>query len=332
MLKRPLFLPVLIIPFIINSCNNELDVLDDYEEKIVIFGILNPNDTAHYVRVGRVFLGEGNALLFAQTEDSIQLPPEQMEVRITRLQNGVEQQFWILQPDTSQPREEGVFLWPHQVVYRGAFPVLTDGSTYRITVTNLRTGYVASSETEVVKDLAHTNPSSAVPLNLQEEANIRFYFSTPLYGKRYQLMLRFYYDEQFIYDTTQVSTRYVDWIIGETESLDDRGGENLSIGVNRRNFLHMLSNKIEENTFVRRISRKVELIYTSAHEDFVTFIHVQEAINTSSADLPQFSNVENGLGIFSTRNTTVYPNYSLDLDTREALVSDPLLDDLNFVR
>ncbi len=332
MIKRIAIALLLIIPFIHNSCKNDLDLLTDYEEKIVCYGILCPDDTAQYIRVSKVFLGEGNALQFAQNQDSIQLEIQNMEVRITRLLNGNEMSYWILQPDSSIPREEGTFLWPHQVLYRGNFPVLTDGSTYRLTVTDLVTGYIATSETQIVRELQHTNPNVLTALNFENEGSIGFYFQTPLFGKRYNLTIRFYYDEQFISDTTQVSTRYVDWIIGDLESITDEGGENLLLAVQRTNFLRMLVNNIPVNPAVRRISKKMDLIYTTAAEDLITYMKVQIANNTSSADLPQFSNVDNGLGLFTSRNITVFPNYHIDQDTQYALVTEALVQDLNFVR
>lgn len=331
-MKRLLLLVILSIPFLHNSCKNDLDVLGDYEEKIVCFGVLNPNDTAHFIRVSRVFMGEGNALEYAQIQDSIQLRPENMEVRITRLLSGTEMQYWILQPDTSVPRDEGIFLNPHQIVYRGAFPVLTDGSTYKLTVTNLITGYVTSSETTVVRDVVHSSPNQMQQLNFENEGVISFYFSTGQYARRTQLTLRFYYDEQFIYDTSQTSLRYVDWEIGEAESFSTNGGENLFIVVQRNNFLNMLVNKIEPNPLVRRVSRRVDLYYLSAHDDLATYIKVQQANAGSSTELPEFTNMQNGLGLFTTRNSTIITNFHLDQDTQYALATLDQLSDLNFVR
>ncbi len=331
-MKRIAIALLLIIPFFHNSCNNELELLSEYEEKIVCFAVLNPNDTAHYVRVSKVFLGEGNALQFAQTQDSIQLRPENMEVRITRLQNNVETQSWVLQPDTTIPREEGIFLYPTQIIYKGVFPVLTDGSLYKLTATDLVTGYTTTSTVTVVRDVVHTSPTGFQFLNFEDAGSIGFYFNSGVYGRRYQLKLRFWYDEQFIYDTTQVANQYVDWIIGETDSYSDQGGESMVISVVRRNFLSMLANQIEVNPLVRRVSKRVDLYYTSAHDDLVTYIRVQQANAGSAQELPEFTNMENGLGLFTTRNLTVYTNYNLDQDTKYALTTEDILADLNFVR
>jgi hypothetical protein len=333
LMKRLLLLVLLAASFAYQACKNDIDLLDDYKESIVCYGVLNPKDTAHYLRIGKVFLGEGNALVMAQTSDSIQLRPEEMEVRITRLLNGTEMGFWILEPDSSIPRVPGVFEYPRQILYRGLFPVLTDGSTYLLTVTNLRTGFQAHSETVIVKDVVMTSPGSTQQaLNFENETQIAFNFTAPRFGKGYHLALRFYYTEQFVYDTTQVATKYVDWVIGTTESLRDQGGESMGFLVRRDDFIRMLASQIPYNPLVRRIAGTLTFIYTSVADDYITYMRVQDANNNSAADLPVYSNIENGLGLFTSRNISTFPGYRLDQDTKYVLTTSPLLEDQNFIR
>lgn len=332
-MKRLLLFVFVLASFAYQACRNDIDLLDDYKESLVCYGVLNPKDTAHYLRIGKVFLGEGNALVMAQTTDSIQLRPGDMEVRVTRLLNGTEMGFWVLEPDSSIPREPGVFEHPHLVLYRGVFPVLTDGSTYRLTVTNLRTGFQAHAETEIVKDVVMTNPGSTQQaLNFENETQVAFNFMAPRFGKGYHLQLRFYYTEQFVHDTTQTATRYVDWIIGTTESLRADGTEPMGFAVRRDHFMRVLAAQIPYNPMIRRIAGTVTFMYTSVADDYVTYMHVQDAINNSAADIPVYSNIENGLGLFTSRNITTYPGYRLDQDTKYALTTSPLLEDCNFIR
>ncbi len=332
-MKKIVYIVLGFFLFTQQACENELDVLADYKQFIVCYGILNPTDSIHYIKVSKVFVGEGNALEMAQVQDSIQLRPENMEVRMTRMLNGVEMSYWILSPDSLIPREEGIFHNPHQILYRGIFPVFVDGSRYRITITDLQTGFVAYSETEVVRDVIQTEPVSVwQPLNFEDTTVASFRFVSPSHGKKYQLAIRFYYDEQFIFDTSQVSQKYVDWIIGYTESATDDGGENMRINVRRDNFFRMLANNVPINPMVRRVSGRLDFVYVSVTDDFVTYMKVQDANDNSAADIPPFTNVTNGLGLFTTRNTTTISNFHLDVDTQYALVTSTVVEDLNFVR
>lgn len=332
-MKNLFLLTGLLLVILQHGCKNDLDVLADYKEQLVCYGILNPSDTVHYIKVSKVFVGEGNALAMAQVQDSIALRPENCEVRITRILNGVEIMYWILEADSAIPREAGTFLYPHQVLYRGVFPVYEDGSTYKLTVTDLRTGFQSFSETQVVRDVVQTDPASVwQTLNFEDTTIASYKFLSPAFGKRYELAIRFYYTEMFIFDTTQVSEKYVDWIIGQTESINTSGGENLKINVRRDNFMRMLANTVPVNPLVHRVSGRLDFIYTSASSDMVTYMQVQTANENSSADLPPFSNITNGIGLFTTRNTTTIPNFHLDVDTQYALVTNALVENLNFVR
>ncbi|MFM2018364.1 MAG: hypothetical protein RL007_2020 [Bacteroidota bacterium] len=331
-MKRTVVLLFILLSFF-SSCKNELDVLADYKQQFVIYGILNPKESVHYIRVSKLFVGEGNALVMAQNRDSIAIRPEFLHAEITRILNGVEMSTYILQPDSVIPRDSGIFLYPHQILYKGEFPVYPDGSIYRIKVTDIRSGYTATADTKIVADVIQTQPSSIwQPLNFEDTTVASFQFLSPYYGKKYMLALRFHYSEQFIVDTTQTSEHYVDWFIGEAQSSSNSGGENLRVNVRRDNFMRMLNNNIAYNATVRRIAGGVQFIYTSVSEDYVTYKNVQDANNNTSAEVPPFTNVNDGLGLFTSRNNTTIGTYYLDADTRYALVTSSLVQDLNFVR
>jgi hypothetical protein len=61
--------------FLLTSCDNDLDVLEEYTEIPVIYGLINPASTTFEIRVQKAFLGAGNALLMAQETDSTYYNP-----------------------------------------------------------------------------------------------------------------------------------------------------------------------------------------------------------------------------------------------------------------
>ncbi|MFM2157292.1 MAG: hypothetical protein RL516_2041, partial [Bacteroidota bacterium] len=94
---------------LISSCDNSLDILDEYKETPIVYGLLNKNDTVHYVRIQKGFLGEGNALLMAQYTDSIYYDTSEVEVTIYSLINGQQTDTILLKPTFSKQKEEGLF-------------------------------------------------------------------------------------------------------------------------------------------------------------------------------------------------------------------------------
>ena len=80
--KSAFFVLCLVLGLLISSCDNSLDILDEYKETPIVYGLLNKNDTVHYVRIQKGFLGEGNALLMAQYADSIYYDTSEVDVTI----------------------------------------------------------------------------------------------------------------------------------------------------------------------------------------------------------------------------------------------------------
>lgn len=318
---------------IFSGCKNDIDLLGNFKQKIVCYALLDPNDTAQYVRVSRVFIGEDNAIAMAQQPDTIGFPIGTLDVKIKRWLNGVQMQIFTLVPDTSIPRDDGIFLAPWQVLYRGTFPVLKDGSIYKLFVKDLVRGTEVHAETPIVGDMTLTDPyNNSTPLNLYDTTTIRFKFKTGVNGLRYHFKMRVHYTDQFIFDTTQVSEQYFDWDLGEVEALRANGGEQLTYAFTRHNFLNTLAANIPVKPYNNRISGKIDLIFVGAATDLVTYIVVQNASANTFADIPPFSNIEGGYGVFSCRATNIFPGFQLDQDTRYAMHTSAVTAPLNFIR
>lgn len=330
---RRLFPFTLFLFFLWSGCKNDLDVLSDYKDGIVTYAVLDPIDTVHYVRISKVFLGEGNALVFAQQPDSIGFPIGTVDVKIQQWQNGQLMQTYQLYADTSIPRDSGIFLNPYQVLYRGVFPVLKDGSIYKLVVIDLRKGTSITAETTIAQDPVMVSPATTtVPLKLWDSTQIGFKFKTGTYGKRYNFKIRFHYTEQFLYDTTQTSEHYVDWEMGTTDATTADGNELLSYFVRRDRFLTFCGTQIPVKNYVRRISGKIDFMFIAAAPELSNYIEVQIANSNSNTDIPPYSNITGGYGLFSSRTTTVIPNYTIDSDTKNALRLSTQTQALNFVR
>ena len=85
-----------VISLLIASCDNTLDILDDYKETPIVYGLLNKNDTVNYIRLQKGFLGAGNALLMAQYSDSIYYDTSEVDVHIYSIINGQQTDTIIL--------------------------------------------------------------------------------------------------------------------------------------------------------------------------------------------------------------------------------------------
>ncbi|NCD43137.1 MAG: hypothetical protein EOL88_13765, partial [Bacteroidia bacterium] len=77
----------IIVTLLFLSCDNEVTTISDWEDITVVYGLLNQNDSITYLKITKAFLGEGNALIFAQEPDSSQYDVK-LDVKIEEYNNG----------------------------------------------------------------------------------------------------------------------------------------------------------------------------------------------------------------------------------------------------
>ena len=89
MVKFRLLVVFVVSVLFFSSCDNELKLLDEWKDIPVVYGVLSPNDTAHYIRVEKAFLDpEKSAFEVARIADSLYYPDEQIEVFVKNVSLG----------------------------------------------------------------------------------------------------------------------------------------------------------------------------------------------------------------------------------------------------
>ena len=143
----------------LTGCKTDFEVTAPYKETMVIYGQLNPVDHIQCVRISKAFLGEGNALIMAQQQDSIYYS-DSLDVKMERyLDNVLMESHSLVKVDTIS-KDAGTFSYPHQVFYAYTNPVHTDGSIYKITVKNTKSGFSATSSTHVIDSFPINSPTN----------------------------------------------------------------------------------------------------------------------------------------------------------------------------
>ncbi len=127
---------------------------------------------------------------------------------------------------------------------------------------------------------------------------------TPAVGAlKYEAEMNFIYDEITATDSNRIA---LNWKLGKVTGLDNQGGGgNLSKDILGENFYLNIKNKLEnysnEVNVIRRNFIGLEYVVSAAGEDLSTYISVNEPSNSIVTNRPSFSNIEGGLGIFSSR-------------------------------
>jgi len=315
------------------GCETDFDTTAPWKDITVVYGLISQNDTTHYIKVNKAFLGEDNALTYAVIADSSSYGSD-IEVTLTEKGDNGSIRTFICDTTTIYNKEAGVFYYPEQVVYKTDFIVPANLGTqnyiYSIEVRNKKTGKIITAQTPLVKDFAIESPRPGQQLiDFISENNQKIKWISAKDGKRYNVAIRFWFEEVFnLYDTT---SRYIDWDLSSLKSGSLSGGESLEILYPPLSFYTICHSLIpytdnRENEVTSRLVDKVDFRFMVAGDELNTYMEVNEPSGGIVQEKPDYTNITNGIGLFSCRFTKV-ASIPVGTRTEEKLIAE----DIKFV-
>jgi hypothetical protein len=315
-MKKCFLLPVLIFSLVVlNRCSTEFDINADWKDITVVYGLLDQTEAMHYIRVNKAFLGKGNALQMAQEFDSTNYKKDELEVKLEEYQSnpnlGEPKNSFKLTWDTTS-KDLGIFYdpkMPVQTVYKTS-QKLSENYIYKLVIANLKTGKTVYSQTNLIYPFTILRPKAGDRFNFigKQEVN----WTSAKYGRAYQLIIRFHFDE--INKITKVITpKYVDWVFPKQTVTNLNGGQPMKYIFQAEELFYIISSRVSINNDVRRKPGAVDFMFIVAGDDFNTFLDVNAPSNSVVQEKPGYTNISNGIGIFSCR----YKNSkTIDLSSR----------------
>lgn len=329
---------VIFVSFLLfNACSNELELTAPWKNIPVVYGVLNETDQIQYIRVEKAFLDEStSALELAKNTDSlyyadaiVQLERPSFNSTLTLERVDGVQEGLI--------REVGLFATDPNVLYKldleGTAP-LEGGEKVNLLVLDAQDKILASSETTIVEsfDLVRGRPG--------DELNFSNYERTTRISWRPTESAAIY-DAQFIINYREnaegSSTEFVDksvvWTIANNflkESSDNQA--QITIEINGEDFYTFLDGALESSNKIRRFV-DMDFVVTAGGSELSEYIRIRQANTglTSSQDTPVFSNIEGGLGLFSSTATARKEGITLTPASLDSLFEGFYTRDLNFV-
>ncbi len=297
---------ILLIPliFALNSCKTDFDITAPYKEITVVYGLLSQNDTTHYLRINKAFLGDGNALQYSTIADSSTYG-KSIDVVLTETSSTGATRSIIFDTITIQTKDTGVFYAPGQLMYK-ADAILIANSVYLLNIRNKKSGNEVSSATSLIQDFSITKPisgSRSIGFNRSITTQQKFEWLTAENGRLYQPVLKFYYKESSQPGDTIL--RSVEWVFPSIKSRTIAGGEKMSSEYLNEDFFTHCKNQIPyndsivENAVIVRFADHFDLSFTVVGDEFSTYLDVNSPSTGLLLEKPSYTNIENGIGVFS---------------------------------
>ena len=328
MKKCLFFLSLIIVLSLFNSCSNEVDVLAPYEENAAVYALLDPNASAQFIKINKVYTNPNSrAIVVAKISDSLffdTLKPFLIEVSSARAPIPLFRTNILL-------KDSGNFANSPNNLYSTTQKIFPQFK-YRLEFYLPKTNKLVSATAEIPN-----NPQILLPVRfltdiLPSSPNNKFpvRFNTPIKGKIFDSYLYFNYLEVNKTDTNIKTFKTITWKLIEkyrSENIDIV--ESVSTSVNNSIFFDLLLKNIAvDNTIERRflpctfslICGNLELDnYIQASEPSIGIVQKQT----------DYTNVSNGIGLFASRNS-ISNSVNLSLNTKFFIATNVDYKQLNF--
>lgn len=325
---KKLLLPLFGILLALSACDNELRINGPYEDIPIVYGLLNSTEPQQYIRIEKAFLpNDESALEVAQNPDSLYFSSALVELE--NLTTGTRGTMERIDAATvlGLPREEGVFATTPNYIYRintADFP-MSGGDSIRLTINTDDIDAPAEAFTKVLQPLEFPFQTS-VPDVLaignwsatgRQNITVRF-------GPTAKILDAFaivHYREREGNDPFEDRTlRYRITNEQPIATQGDNPNGIFGIQIDSPNFYAFLGENIPTNPNAERSFVGLDLEITVGGEEYAAnreLLRVNRGL-TSSEVPPQFNNITNGFGLFSSRgalNSGIVPINGESLDS-----------------
>lgn len=317
-MKRFFVLLSVLFSFLVtfNACSTDVDLYADYKNIMVIYGLLDSGADTNFIKINKAFLGPGNALQIAQISDSNNYPGklDAKLIEYRALAHGTHFQKtdeFPLDTITIHDKEPGVFYYPDQMVYYTSHKIKnnTEQYKYRYEIQVQNGDSLVSSVTNIVGGDSFSIPKSSIDLSSTASTGSISWSACPN-ASIYEVVLKFHFIEVSV--SNDSVERVMTWALGShpESQLTNVNGQ-YSIPFAASQFIENLALWLGSDTLNPRVKERVifqpplEVALAAGGDELYNFITVNGPSNSIVQTLPEYSNINGGYGVFSSRTMCI---------------------------
>jgi hypothetical protein len=331
---RLFFLPLFAMVVLLGACNDEIDLTADWKDIPVVYGLIDKSDDTHYIRIEKVFVDpDRNALEVAEIPDSIYYAS--LTVELEKLSTG--QRVNLVRVDGNDigiPRDTGVFANSPNYLYTfDADDLLLEGQDEVRLHINRGDEFPPITADAVILGDIEPSGIGAGTINFKYGTDRDFRWKTTEEARVFDLKLVIRFLENDLEDPDPAEERALEWVFAKGVPRDDNGSSGITeFSQNGTDFYTFLQSQLEAKSSINRTFLSMDLIITGAGDALGRYIAISDANTgiTSAQELPTFSNIDGGLGIFSSISTGQALELTLSATALDSLQNGIYTRDLNF--
>lgn len=314
------------------SCDNEVILSAEYEDTTVIYGLINANADTQFIKVNRAFLdGNTNALSLARNPDRLYYDSLTVQLRDLAT-NG------IIPLDTIVlPKEDGIFTNERNILYFTDSALLANRN-YRLEVIQAD-GKLTYADAVTLDTMQVSRPQidnlrvRPLPLTSNNGSilDYNFQFSHSARVAEFEATLYLNYQEQLPNGSRVPKSIAIP--IGKVVNDDLVARTDAEIEFPGRRFYETIANAIDpsnQNPKILDPQNNITIEIYAADEEFAFYADIYGPIDGLAQVRPEYTNIENGIGLFASRSRTIAKTRLSD-PSRQQLRTGGITGNLNFV-
>ncbi len=332
MRNRLLLYLLFFVPVLTISCRTDFDVNEKWTEIDVVYGLLDANDTAQYIKISKAFLNQDqSAYKIAGIEDSL-FHKDSLDVRMQEMRNGNVQNDVKLQKVYLTNKDSGTFSAPGQYLYKTpADYKLNADVVYRLIVRNTSTNVTAISTTPIVGNISPTFPNSQSTITFPRGLNRPVNFGSGRNARFYEMNIFINYSEYDAATNALLKEDAIRWpVFSNYLNTGSAAGNDIRFTIRGDDFYRIIADNLQPKSNVYRKLGLIDFQITGGGEEIFNYMNVYKPAIGIVQKKPEYTNIENGQGIFSSRNKTVISVPASNTTIDELTKSGTNTSNLNF--
>lgn len=331
MLKNSGLIGLLALAITWTSCETEFSLNGDYTVTPIVFGLLDHTSDVHIIKITKAFMGDGDNLVYAQEPDSSYFTSVDARV-IEYNTNGVATgREWQLHDSIISSKDtSGVFYAPEQKVYVFYADDLNEEFEYELVAylnessepvtarTALIDGFGVSTSIIIYTEI---NFAGNTVVDDQDYKSWTFPVTEGNHALRYNYKYTIHWTETYLDNSTKSfsATRNN----GDKFQEDPDNPSVQTVSFSGLDFYKWVKDIVpgaaDDPTVTKRHFDGLDLRITVAHQDLDQYMDVTQPVTSIAQVQPEYTNINGGLGLFSSRVILDLTGYTLNKASRKEL-------------
>lgn len=291
---------------IANSCKNDIEINAPWKETPVVYAFIDPSTSTQFLRIQKTYQNSTDLTTAEGALIADSLYFDTLSVKVT---DGIN--TYVFQKSQNAPKDDGFFASGAHFLYECKGFTGVYNRRYTLQLFSPKTGNSYSSSTYGVGtttigtvalrfDATNLNSTSTIRTNRSSGATT---FST---------IMRLVYLE-YPAGGTGGDTLAVDYMF--SDELEPYSSKNGSYRIRTQNFVNGLKSMIAEKSGIERKIVRIDFINVGGGKELADLIEISKPSLSIVQKRVDYSNISDGLGIFSSRSYKLTPNIQ-NLDTQ----------------